>query len=453
MMRRALRNVGLLLGSKGATGLMQLGSFALIARGLGPVEFGLFALLQTHVQFLSGVATVQSNQAVIHYGVKHVEAGNLAGFQATIKAGTVMDVAGAIVAMVCAVLLAPAVAPFLEWNDQVVFYAQCFTPLALANAIATPKGMLRQFDRFDLLARQVLVTPAVRLIGSAVAFLLDAPLPAYLAVWMVAGFAGAVIAVVMAWREARRRGLLAGMTADLRGLGRCNPGIWRFMAISNLHSTLALVPNYVSVFLVGGIAGPAAAGLYKVAREIGTALGKPVDLLNQTLYPDLSRLASAREWHGLRSIAIRAGLLAGGVGTLLFLIIEVAGGPIVATLFGPAFLAAVPVLQLLVLATALTVAVFPVEPLLYALGRPDLLLKMAFLSNGALCALMAWMLQRHGLIGAGWASVATALASAVLYVLGAAAALSAGVSTGQPPTAGRASARAGESPPSGRPAP
>ena len=417
MMKRALRNVGLLLTSKGATGLMQLGSFALIARGLGPVEFGLFALLQTHVQFLSGVATVQSNQAVIHYGVKHLAAGDVPAFQAIVKAGTLLDVAGALVAMVLAVLLAPAVASFLEWDARIVFYAQCFAPLALANAIATPKGMLRLFDRFDLLARHVMVTPAVRLAGSAVAFLLDAPLPAYLAVWLIAGYAGAAVALGMAWRQAARRGLLAGLNADLRGLSRCNPGVWRFMAISNVYSTLALVPNYLSVFLVGGIVGPVAAGLYKIAREIGTAIAKPVDLLNQALYPDIARLASAHDWHNLTWIAIRAGLLAGGVGALLLLAVMLAGETIVAALFGADFVDATPVLRLLVLATAISVTVFASEPVLYALGRPDVLLKMSVLVNGVLFGLMAWMLQVMGLIGAGWASVATALLGALLSTL------------------------------------
>lgn len=416
MLRRALGNVGRLLTGKGAGALMQLGSFALIARGLGPVEFGLFALLQTHVQFLSGVATVQSNQAIIHYGVRHLAAGDIPAFQTTIKAGTLMDLAGALVAMVLAFFLAPVVAPFLEWDDRIVFYAQCFTPLALANAIATPKGMLRLFDRFDLLARHVVVTPAARLAGSAAAFLLGAPLPAYLAVWLVAGYAGAAVALVLAWRQAARRGLLAGLNADLRGLSRVNPGIWRFMAISNMHSTLALVPNQLSVFLVGGIAGPAAAGLYKVAREIGTAIGKPVDLLNQALYPDLARLASAHDWRGLTRIAVRAGLLAGGIAALLCLIVLLAGETIIGALFGRDFVAAAPVLGLLVLATAISVTVFAAEPVLYALGRPDVLLKMSVLVNGALVALMAWMLQRMGLVGAGWATVIIASAGAVLAI-------------------------------------
>lgn len=417
-MRRALRNVGLLLTGKGVTGLMQLASFALMARGLGPAEFGLFALLHTHVQLLSGVATVQSNQAIIHYGVKHLEASDRSAFQALIKAGTLLDVAGALAATAAAVLLAPVVAPFLEWDGRIVFYAQCFAPLALANAIATPKGMLRLFDRFDLLARHIVVTPAVRLAGTAIAFLLDAPLPAYLAAWFVAGFAGAAVAAAMAWGQAARRGLLAGMDAAVRGLSAPNPGIWRFAALSNLHSTLALVPNHLSVFLVGGMLGPAAAGLYKAAREIGTGIGKPVDLLNQTLYPDLARLAAARDWPAVRRIALRAGLLAGGAATLPFLAALLAGETIVAALFGAGFVPAAPVLTLLVLATAISVTAFATEAVLYALGRPDILLTLSVLVNGALFALTAGLLQAMGLIGAGWAAVAAALFGVLLSALG-----------------------------------
>ncbi|WP_207477029.1 lipopolysaccharide biosynthesis protein [Arenibaculum pallidiluteum] len=414
MLGRALRNVGLLLSSKVLTGVMQLATFAVIARGLGPVEFGYFALLQTHVQFLSGFATVQSNQAVIHYGVKHLGAEDLPAFQAVLKAGSLMDVAGAVLAMLLAVALAPAVAGFLEWDERIVFYAQCFAPLALANAIATPKGMLRLFGRFDLLARHVVVTPAVRLVGSAVAFLLEAPLGGYLVVWFVAGYAGAAVAIWMAWRQAAGKELLAGFTRDLRGLSRPNPGIWRFMAISNVHSTLALVPNYVSVFLVGGLVGPAAAGLYKVAREIGTGLGKPVDLLNQAIYPDLTRLAAARDWRSLGRIAVRSGMMAGAVGAALFLVIVLAGDWVVGLLFGAEFVAATPVLTLLMLSTAISVTVFAAEPVLYALGRPGVLLGLSVVINGTLFASMAWLLHLMGLIGAGWASVATALLNAVL---------------------------------------
>ena len=66
------------------------------------------------------------------------------------------------------------------------------------------------------------------------------------------------------------------------------------------------------------------------------------------------------------------------------------------------------------LATAISVTAFAAEPVLYALGRPGVLLKMSVLVNGALVALMTWMLDRMGLIGAGWATLIVAVLGALL---------------------------------------
>lgn len=417
LLRRASRNAGLLLSSKGISALMQLCTFALIARGLGPVEFGLFVLLQTHVQIVSGIATAESSQAVIHYGVRHVEVGDKAAFQSLVKAGALVDIGGAAVAVVLAIVLAPVIAGFLEWDAQIVAYAQWFAPVAMASAIATPRGMLRLFGEFGLLARHNLVTPAARLIGCAIAFLVGAPLPAYLAAWFVAAYAGAAVALWLGWSAAARRGLLAGMSASLRGLGSGSPGLWRFIAITNIHSTLAVAPNHLSVYLVGGLLGPAAAGLFKVARELATALSKPADLLNQALYPDLARLAHSGDWSGLAFGVIRAGLLAGlaAGGFLIFTVLF--GEGLIAAVFGAEFGAAAPVLVLLVAASGIAMLVFATEPALYALRRPGTLLWVSVATNAGMFGAMPILIPRLGLTGAGWSALAGAVLGAALAAL------------------------------------
>lgn len=423
ILRRALVNMGLLFSSKGAGALMQLGTFALIARGLGPAGFGMFTLLHTHVQLLSGITSLQSNQAIVHYGVRHMADDNAAGFQSLVKAGTLVDLGAALTAGILAFFLAPVVAPFLQWDPQLVFYAQCLSPLALANAIATPKGMLRLFGEFGLLARHAVVTPALRLTGSAIAFALDAPIAAYVGVWLAAGIAGAGVALWLGWRQAARRGLLSGWRFERQAFSRLNPGLWGFFALSNLQSTLALIPNHLAVFLVGGIAGPTAAGLFKVAREVATALGKPVDLLNQTLYPDLARLAHRRRWRHLLHMLARCALLAGGCGLAVLLAVWQMGGPVVALLFGTAFAEAAPVMSLLVAAMAITVLASAVEPTLYALGRPGLLLKVSLAGNAVFLVLLPLLLGAYGLIGSGYAALGAALLTTILLLAAAVAAV------------------------------
>ena len=414
LLGRALKNMGLLLTGKGMSGAMQLASFALIARGLGPLEFGYFALLQTHIALLTGLMTVQSNQAVIQFGVKHLSSGDTAKFQSLIKAGALVDLGGALAAMGLAILLAPLLADFLEWDARIVFYAQVFAPAALAAAMATPRGMLRLFGLFGVLARQTVVTPGCRLLGSAIVFAMDGPLPFYLAAWLIAAYVGSGVMIWKGWSHAAARGLLDGFSLGWRDLGRGSPGLWRFMLVSHVYSTLALVPNHLATYLVGGMLGPAAAGLFKVAREVATALGKPVDLLNQALYPDLARLALAKEWRQLLLAILRAASLTSAVALLFVALVFGFGDLLIATVFAPEFRAAAPVLSLLVMGAALSMAVFPAEPTLYALGRPDLLLKISIASNLLLFSLMVVLIRQFGLSGAGWASIGAASLGAIL---------------------------------------
>jgi len=435
LLRRALKNMALLLTGKGMSGAMQLASFALIARGLGPVEFGFFALLQTHVTLLSGLMTVQSNQAIIHFGVKHLETGDKGKFQALIKAGTLVDVGGALLASILAALLAPVLADFLHWDDRIVSYAQAFAPVALASAIATPKGILRLFGHFGVLAQQTVITPALRLIGSALVFAFDAPLPYYLAAWMFAAFVGSAVMIWQAWTRAAAKGLISGFDPSLRNLGRGSPGLWRFMMVTNIYSTLALVPNHLATYLVGGMLGPAAAGQFKVAREVATALGKPADLLNQTLYPDLARLALAKDWRQLLLAILRAAGMAFLLGLLFLVLILGWGDALIAAVFGKEFIDAAPILSLLVAATALAMTVFPAEPALYALGRPGVLLQISVASNLLLFALMVTLMGRFGLVGAGWAAIASTSLGALLLAASTLLALRAPADPTPPPKA------------------
>jgi O-antigen/teichoic acid export membrane protein len=401
-----MRNAGLLLTGKAASGLMQLLTFALAARGLGLTEFGLFSMLLAQVQLLTGLAAFQSNQAVVRYGVQHLNSGNRRAFQALLKAGTLLDLGAAIAATVAAILLAPVIGGWLGWNDQLIGAAQLIAPLAFTNAIATPKGILRLFGRFDLLAKHVTVTPAARLLGVGIAYAAGAPLTTYLALWLAAGLIGAVVGLWLAWREAARQGMLGGMDLSMNGLTAENPGLWGFTIISNIHSTFALIPNQLATFLAGALLAPAAAGLFKVAQELGTGLAKPVDLLNQSVYPDVARLVAARQWKRLKRTIFHAGAIAAGASAAVTLLMLLAGEPLISTVFGPAYVRALDVLILILIATTISVSAFAVDPALYAFGKTSRPLFTALAANAVFVAVLVFALPEHGIIAGGWAYLA-----------------------------------------------
>jgi O-antigen/teichoic acid export membrane protein len=412
--RRVFKNAGFLLSGKTATGILGLAYLSLAAHGLGVEQFGVLVLVQTYVQVITGITTFHSWQAVIRYGALCLEKDDTSGFQSLISFTTMLDAGGVALGAALAWFAAPLVGPYVGWSPEVISYAQPYSLLILFTIVATPTGLLRLYDRFDILAWQVTITPALRLVGVGIAVALDAPLWAYLLAWFIAGVFGGLALVVLGWREGVRQGRLTNMRWSLAGATGTHPGIWGFCFASNFHSSLQMVTGHMSTFLVGLVATPAAAGLFKVAREVATALTKPAELLTQSIYPEFARLGSTGEWSAFGGLIRRAALLAGGAGLAILLVMILIGKPFLALFFGEGFASAYLALVLLVAAASITIAGFSFDPALYAMGRPGVPLRVnAVVVLCVYVPLLVILTQSLGPAGAG----AAMLASSSLIVL------------------------------------
>lgn len=414
--RRVFKNAGFLLSGKTATGVLGLAYLSLAAHGLGVTEFGILVLVQTYVQVITGLSTFHSWQAVIRYGAISVEKDDTPAFQTLISFTTMLDIGGVVIGALIAWFAAPWIGPYVGWSPEVISYAQPYSLLILFTIVATPTGLLRLYDRFDILAWQVTITPALRLVGVGIAVFLDAPLWAYLLAWFIAGVFGGLTLVVLGWREGVRQGRMTKMRWSLRGVRGTHEGIWGFCFASNFHSSLQMVTGHMSTFLVGLVATPAAAGLFKVAREVATALTKPAELLTQSIYPEFARLGSVGEWSAFGGLIRRAAVLAGGAGLAILIVMGVIGQTFLTIFFGDGFADAYGALVMLVAAASITIAGFGFDPALYAMGRPGVPLRVN--ATVVLCVyipLLVLLTQAFGPIGAGLAMLisSTLIISAV----------------------------------------
>ncbi|MCB2108953.1 MAG: oligosaccharide flippase family protein [Rhodobacteraceae bacterium] len=409
LLGRIFKNAGLLLTGRAASGLFMLGTLSIMAHKLGVEQFGIVVLVQTYVLVVSGLATFQSWQAVIRYGAIHLERGNDAGLHSLLRFTTMLDVLGVVIGTIIGFAAVPWVGPALEWNPEVIAAAQPYSLLILFTVIATPTGLLRLFDRFDLLAVQSAITPATRLIGVAIAALADAPLWGYLLAWFVAGVLGGIALMFFGWAVAARSGHLAGMRWRGTIFRAPEPGIWRFVIAANLHSSLLLIPTQMATFLVGLVAGPAPAGLFKVARDVATALARPAEILNQSIYPEFAKLGSRGSWTGFAKLIVRGGALAGGAGVAMLALTIAVGEPFLRLAFGVEFVTAYAALVLLVGSAVITIAGFPMDPALYAMGRPGIPLRVNAITVCLVFApLLLYLGERDGPAGAGVAALSAA---------------------------------------------
>jgi O-antigen/teichoic acid export membrane protein len=415
---RVLANAGVLLGGRTANALISLGYLAAAARTLGTVEAGVLILINAFAQLVSEVVKFNSWQAVLHFGAPALADGRRDRLQQVVRFAVFLDVISAVMGVAVAVAAIYLFGEKLGWGPEHNASAALYCLSIALLAPAAPIGLLRLFDRFDLITAQAPISSTVRLAGSALVLVWGASLDLFLAVWAAGSVAAFLYLAAASVRELKRRDLAAGFR--WRGpLAAGLPGAWRFAWATNLSGSLETAFTHAITLVVGAVVGPGPAALWRIGRQVADALAKPARLLVPALYPELARLRATQGEHAMRRLALQVGLLGGGVGTLLLMITFLFGGPLLALVMGDGFAAAAEVMTWQVGAAVIGIWSLPLEPMLVSLGRPGDAVKVRLVVSVVLLAALVPVVEAFGVNGAGAALVAgmSALALGMFLML------------------------------------
>ncbi|MEM7494444.1 MAG: lipopolysaccharide biosynthesis protein [Pseudomonadota bacterium] len=370
VVNRILKNMGLLFGGKTSAVLIGLAVLAIAARALTIEELGLLLLLHAFIALMTGIATFKSWQALIQFGAKAVETGDTPKFHRLLRFTIGLDLTAAMFAGILSVSVFLIFGGLLNLPDEVFWFAVAYCLLSATNLRSTPLGVLRLYDRFDLISLHDQAVPIVRLVGASLGLFYGGGLTWFIIVWMAAATSTNILMPALALRELSRRGALKGLFSKRPTLKTPRSGIWRYVWMSNIDATINLVDKQMPTLLAGALLGPAFAALFKIARDVSDVLGKGARLLNQVLYPELVRLMIA----GNTSRAIRIitfsslYLLAAGIG--LAVVISLFGPSLFRVALDTDYERVAPIATMLVIAAALMGAAAPIYSGLYALGNP-----------------------------------------------------------------------------------
>ena len=399
--RSLLKNSGYLVVSKAVAAAAALATLAFAGRSLGLMMFGMLILIVSYAKAASGISKFQSWQLIVRYGGPVLSGGDTTKFKAATGFAFALDVVSGFGGMVLAIALLPLIGGWFGITDRFLLPAMIYCALLPTMGAATPAGVLRSLDRFDLISWQGTTYPIARAILAGGAWLADAPFEAFVAIWFVTDLGGDIYLWFLAWRELKRHDLLHGIRPTLRP--DTLPGAWRFAIHVNLTSSLTAAWGPVARLLVGGLISPAGAAIYRVAGSLSDAAQKPADMLAKAYYPEVVRmdLATKKPW----KLMARGAVLAISAGGIAALILVFGGKPLVGAIFGDEFLPAYPVLMVLIIAPLIGMISFPLPSMLYALDRPEgpLWARLA----GIVCyfAIIAPLAWEYGLMGAAAAFV------------------------------------------------
>ena len=408
MLKRVAINFGKVLKGRGIAGILSAVSVAFMAHALPVEQFGLIVLLHTYVKVVKGFFNFNTYETIVKYGVPLQESGDEPKLKRLLRTTISIDFASTFLATLIGVAAVPLTARFLHWDEQVTQWAWFYTLILITTGVNTSNGILRIYDRFDALSVQYTIQPAVRLLLIILAWLLDGGMFMFLLAWGIGYCSGNIYLFIRGMLELRTHlatSILEGY--HWREIFKWDREFWRFIGIVYWQTNLDLIPKQLSTLLAGNLLGPAAAGLFRLAREIQTILNRPAEMLGNVLFPDLTRA-----WHTDKSsflqLSYRTSAIAAGTGLLIVVFAWFAGEWILA-LIGENYVPAAPLMVLLLLAASFDLASAPLRASAYAMGNAATLLRIHILGTVVYVILFYLMTTFTGLVGPGLASVMTSL--------------------------------------------
>jgi O-antigen/teichoic acid export membrane protein len=413
MLKRVMKNFGVVLRGRSIAAAFSVGATGLMANALSASDFGMVILLHTYIMVIRGALNFNTFEAIVRFGIPLNDSGQQAGLRALLRSTIFVDLAAALLATIVAVTATPLAAYFLQWDGEVVAWAATYSLVILTTANGTPNGILRIYDRFDALGVQSAVGPALRFTMVATAWALDAPKPAFIIAWGVAFAAGNVYLFVRGLIELRTHmsvPLWSGFRwLEVREMGR---DFWKFIGVVYWQTNIDLLPKHVSVLLTGSLLGPAAAGLFRLAREFSTILTQPAVMLREVLFPDLTRSFHAEDG-AIQSVPFKTAMFAGSIG-LVFVIISVFFGGALLGVVGEDYIAASALLSLLLLAASFDLTNAPLRAAAYAMGKAGSILRIHILSIITYIVMFFLLTSLAGLTGPGLAAILSSLLALAL---------------------------------------
>src|SRR6476661_7933674 len=176
--RSLLKNSSYLAVSRIVAAIASVASLSLAAHSLGVLGFGALILITSYAQAVSGFAKFQSWQLIVRYGGRALQ-GEHEAFKASTGFAFALDAASGIAGMLVAVAVLPFVAGWVGLKPEQLWLAMLYCTLLPTMGSATPSGVLRSLDRFDLISWQSTATPISRVILVSIAYFTNAPFAAF----------------------------------------------------------------------------------------------------------------------------------------------------------------------------------------------------------------------------------------------------------------------------------
>lgn len=409
--RRLFLNAGKLLSANMVSAVLGFILTVLTARALGPENYGVLALVLAYEQTIGRLVSFNAWQAIIKFGSERLQADDRAGLQQLIKFGFALDICSGIIGVILAVALSGLVINVLGWAESIQNLLIVYSLLILFSLGGTPTGVLRLFDRFDLLSYSSVIAALIKLAGVSWCLLTAQDLFGFVLVYLLTGIAAQLYLVSAFLWAIKMNGLILFPFASIRGFRHKFPGLVDYVWTTNLNSSVRMLSRQVDEILIAVLTTPAALGLYKIAKQFSQVLVMATDPLYQSVYPELSRLWAAHNAVKFRALIRRSTLFVSGFALTGWLLFVVFGQQIILMTVGDAYHDSYWLAVWYMLAMVIAIVTFSFQPTMLAIGLPKESFKIQVTST------IIYLLLLVPLVGWWFGIVGAAIGYIIYYII------------------------------------
>lgn len=400
VLRRLARNLAYLFSANMIVAGLGMLTLIVMARSLGPTGLGILALIEAYARSVDRIFRFEPWQTLVRYGTHALEHSDENEFRRLVKFSTLFDLGGAALSASVALIGLYFVADWFDLGNESQTMAMVFAASLYLGLSSTPTAVLRIFDRFQLLSKIAVVVATLRFLMTVAVWLMGGGLWEFVIILVINQLLQQMLPLIFAWRELGIQGHSHVWKLPFEGLLQYNKGLLKFLLNVNINVIARTSTQRFDVLLLGALLGPAAVGMFQLAKRVGIAaqrLGRP---LQQAVYPDIARLWARGEVSRFRWIVLRVNLIMGSLGLIAFVILSLNMEAIVRLAFGEAFVPAVPIVIVQVLATTIFLTGNTMNPAMMSMGEDHRLVRITLVATAVFFAAFAPLVLNFGAIGA-----------------------------------------------------
>jgi len=383
--------------------VVNLACGLLVARTLGPGDYGLMALGLSLSGLVFSIVELRLHEATIRFIVEFRETSDLPRLLATVKLSLLADATTGGLAFCLLVAVAPWVERrFIHDPRGVTVIILCGLSLLFANvASATATGLLRVFERHKLQA-------ILRAVGTTfyamivLAILTCTPYGVFgvLIGSAVTSLATNLALVGSALLVLNRHVPFASTSAPLSLVRPRMREMGRFVLNTYLLSLTSIPSRDLDLTSLSWFAPIETIGIYKIAKSLMSLIWQVAEPVFFVIYPELAKLRVRGDFAATRAFLRRLTLLSGVAGTILVTAAFLLAPSIVRLLLGARFDGAATIFRWMVWCALVWAPLQWLTPALMAAGRPDLVLRAGVFGAVTTFTLYLLLIPRLGGVGA-----------------------------------------------------